>query len=727
MPPAVPRLLARIGLPALAAVLLIPSAASAADLQATPSNLSSVFGSAQGGDVIHLAAGSYGSFSGGKKASMVTLQADPGVSASIAPDLGSASNVRLKNLTITSAYVGTGSSYIEFVGNKFTGSAQVDTANSDMHVLFDGNSHDGINVCSTCYEGRITVKGNNNSVPNGVQITNSHFTGGDADGVQITGDAYGTKIGPNNTFINLDMVDSVHTDAIQLYHSHNTLITGNFLYSNETGIMAPDGADHETITNNVITTNGYPWPIVLGSDNGTLIQHNTFPDGACSWSMRCGTVRVYSGNSGTASKGTVVRDNVAGALDVSGSGVVEDHNLVATGTAPGSADIKGQPTFQGGSSPTTYSGFLLTGTSLGKSNASDGTDRGIGATSGTTTPPPPPPPAAPATPTITAGPSGSTTATSASFSFSTDDSAATFSCSLDGAASSSCSSPKAYSSLATGSHTFAVKATNSTGTSAAASRTWTVTAAAPPPSATAPATPTITAGPSGSTTATSASFSFTTDDSAATFSCSLDGAASSSCSSPKAYSSLATGSHTFAVKATNSTGTSAAASRTWTVTATAPASPPPAGTTLLGSSSVQSLVDSNSAGSAEAFPATASASGSATKLKVYVGGGTSATSLIAGVYTDSSGHPRSLVTTGTLSSPAKGAWVTVTVPAASLTSGTKYWIALLGRGGKLEIRDRSSSTCQSESSASSSLTALPSTWSNGTRWGTCSVSAYATT
>ena len=148
-------------IPFVLVLLLVPSASFAADLQATPSNLSSVFSSAQGGDVIHLAAGSYGSFGAGKKASMVTLQADPGVSASIAPDLGSASNVRFKNLTLTSVYIGTGSSYIELVGNKVTGATLIDTANSDMHVLLDGNSHDGINVCSSCYEGRITVKGNN--------------------------------------------------------------------------------------------------------------------------------------------------------------------------------------------------------------------------------------------------------------------------------------------------------------------------------------------------------------------------------------------------------------------------------------------------------------------------------------------------------------------------------------------------------------------------------------
>ena len=215
--------------------------------------------------------------------------------------------------------------------------------------------------------------------------------------------------------------------------------------------------------------------------------------------MRCGTVRVYGGNAGVASKNTVVRDNIAGALDVSGSGVVEDHNLVATGTAPGTADIKGAPTFQGGSSPTTYNGFLLTGTSLGKGNASDGTDRGITASGSTTTTPPPPPPApAPATPTITSGPSGSTTATSASFAFTTDDSAATFSCSIDGAGVLVVLLAEGLQLAGDRQPHVRGEGHQRTGTSAAATRTWTVTAPAPPP-ATAPATPTITSGPSGST------------------------------------------------------------------------------------------------------------------------------------------------------------------------------------------------------------------------------------
>jgi hypothetical protein len=61
------RLLA-FALPTLAVLVawvVIAGPARAADLNATPSTLSSVFASAQGGDVIHLAAGNYGTFNGG--------------------------------------------------------------------------------------------------------------------------------------------------------------------------------------------------------------------------------------------------------------------------------------------------------------------------------------------------------------------------------------------------------------------------------------------------------------------------------------------------------------------------------------------------------------------------------------------------------------------------------------------------------------------------------------
>ena len=170
---------------------------------------------------------------------------------------------------------------------------------------------------------------------------------------------------------------------------------------------------------------------------------------------------------------------------------------------------------------------------------------------------------APVAPTITAGPSGLTNQTAASFSF-TGEAGATFQCALDGAAFAVCTSPKAYSGLADGAHTFQVRQTDTAGNAGpAASRSWTVDASAP-------ATPSITAGPTGLTNQTSASFSFT-GEAGASFECSLDGAAFAACTSPKAHSGLADGAHTFQVRQTDTAGsTGPAASRSWTVDSTPP-------------------------------------------------------------------------------------------------------------------------------------------------------------
>jgi hypothetical protein len=78
--------------------------------------------------------------------------------------------------------------------------------------------------------------------------------------------------------------------------------------------------------------------------------------------------------------------------------------------------------------------------------------------------------------TINSGPSGTTASTSASFTFSADESGSSFACSLDGAPFTACASPQAYSGLAESSHTFAVRATDNAGNPdpTPASRTWTI-------------------------------------------------------------------------------------------------------------------------------------------------------------------------------------------------------------------------------------------------------------
>lgn len=77
--------------------------------------------------------------------------------------------------------------------------------------------------------------------------------------------------------------------------------------------------------------------------------------------------------------------------------------------------------------------------------------------------------------TITGGPSGTITATSATFLFVADE-PSTFTCSLDGGAPMACTSPAAYGGLADGPHQFQVRATDPVGNAAAtpASRSFTV-------------------------------------------------------------------------------------------------------------------------------------------------------------------------------------------------------------------------------------------------------------
>jgi outer membrane protein assembly factor BamB len=147
---------------------------------------------------------------------------------------------------------------------------------------------------------------------------------------------------------------------------------------------------------------------------------------------------------------------------------------------------------------------------------------------------------------------------------------------------------------------------------------------------------------------------------------------------------------------------------------------------LFGDQAVEPGSDSNSPGKAEAFRVTASTSGSLTSLTVYVDSASTATSLVAGVYANSGSHPGALLAQGTVSAPTKGAWNTLSVPAASITSGATYWIALLAPGGTLRFRDKACGCgSASETSSQTTLTTLPTSWTTGSNYADGPVSAYA--
>ena len=97
---------------------------------------------------------------------------------------------------------------------------------------------------------------------------------------------------------------------------------------------------------------------------------------------------------------------------------------------------------------------------------------------------------------ITSGPSGTVSSSSASFGFSSSESNSTFECRLDGASWAGCSSPKSYSALTNASHTFEVRAKDGAGNldSTPAARSFTVqtgtTGSEPTPTPTPSPTPT---------------------------------------------------------------------------------------------------------------------------------------------------------------------------------------------------------------------------------------------
>ena len=352
-------------------------AAYAAELTATPATLGPVFAGAQGGDVIRLAAGDYGTFSGATKPSTVTLTPQLGAAVSMSVNFTRAANVRLDGLTVTGATI-SGATGIAIVNSRFTGSTVIRTAsNAAANIVLDGNTFAGINAGTSGYEGRVEVVGDNGSGgTNGVVIQNSTFgPGGCSDGVQLTGGASGTRI-LNNEFrdIKQGSCNPWHVDPIQFYGGSNTLISGNYFHGNSTGIMSPDGnGSPMTVRNNVFVTDGeYPQQIVIGGGSGDAIIHNTFANDA---QVRIGKINVGSSTNETV-KDNIITGGFWFSESQSTTSFAIDYNLV-DGAGGGVHGINGLPTYVGGAAPTQFARFLLTAGSKGAKAASDKTDMGI--------------------------------------------------------------------------------------------------------------------------------------------------------------------------------------------------------------------------------------------------------------------------------------------------------------------------------------------------------------
>ena len=382
LPPPDPRSLvarwrrrARLPLAVAAAFAAVPAMAQAADLHATTANLSSVFSGAQAGDVIHLAAGNYGRFGGGSKPGRVTLVPEPGAAVTMSLGFSPANNITVSGMTIAGGTL-SGATNITIANSNFTDTLNIVSKVANANILVDHNTFNNISPCSSCPEGRVTVttEGSKPPGPSGVQIANSVFSGGNSDGVQITGNANGVVVGPGNEFSNLAQDSAVHTDSIQLYGASDTTITGNYIHDAAEGIMAPDGGDsgYLHIENNVFSRIDQQG-VYLGFKPGLVLNHNTFAAGVM---LHDDPAKGGNPTVGAIIKNNILLNGVAKQNLQSNAIAQEDYNLLAGGA--GAHDIKsGKPTFVAGAAPTTFAGWLLAPTSLGVKAADDGADMGI--------------------------------------------------------------------------------------------------------------------------------------------------------------------------------------------------------------------------------------------------------------------------------------------------------------------------------------------------------------
>jgi hypothetical protein len=188
--------------------------------------------------------------------------------------------------------------------------------------------------------------------------------------------------------------------------------------------------------------------------------------------------------------------------------------------------------------------------------------------------------------------------------------------------------------------------------------------------------------------------------------------------------SVANGSHTLSAVARDAAGNLATATSITVTVSNAVTPPPPPGTVLLGNAATEAKVDSNSPGQAEAFKTTAGASGQVTKLRVFLDAGSTAGSVVLGLYSNAGGHPGTLLASGTISAPIAGQNNEVTIASTAVTAGQTYWLAVLAPSGTVKFRDRGGVAAgSSEASQQATLTTLPAVWTTGASFSDGLVSA----
>lgn len=145
---------------------------------------------------------------------------------------------------------------------------------------------------------------------------------------------------------------------------------------------------------------------------------------------------------------------------------------------------------------------------------------------------------------------------------------------------------------------------------------------------------------------------------------------------------------------------------------------------MFGRRSVASSMSASRSGVARAFPFRSRVSGTVSSINVYFDRRSHARRVLLGLYSSAIGMPRIRLTSGSIGSAKAGTWNSARVRHVAVTSGTTYWLVVLGHGGPLYFRHGRAGSCTTRTAYEKHLVSLPRTWKGGTRDSMCRLSAY---
>lgn len=391
----------RVGgsLAALGLLALVPwqaeAQSSCTQTLSSGANVGSAISSAAAGSTICLSDGTYSGFTlnGVSKSPRVTVKAVNQRGASISGTLsisGNSSGFTFDGLNFSSIRI-TGASTRELTFRNYnqTGQFLIDGVTvATPNILLENFTHNNVSA-SSAPNARIHFSYGGRSSPVAT-IRNATIDGGCADGIQ-SGVPF---IIEDSRLMNMQVgncPNDPHTDALQLYGGPfaGTVIRNNYFYRNVQVLTAYDGVDNVLIENNIFDPGPdgerRPCQIELYSDDSSIVRHNTVLYRGSNY----GSICVDRKSQDDAGRGTVITDNIANSIvSANGSAIAKRaSNLVRSGAS--GTDIQGAPTYAGGATPTSISGFALASGSLGVNAASDG--KNVGANPGPAAPMPNPP------------------------------------------------------------------------------------------------------------------------------------------------------------------------------------------------------------------------------------------------------------------------------------------------------------------------------------------------